>query len=379
MAERLRVIHVITDLGQGGAEAMLEKLITVSQSRNDNVEHDVISLRTPGVVGPRLSARGIGVEILGIVGPLSFLRGTFRLWSRLRRARGNVVVQTWMYHGDLIGGLAARMAGIRRVYWNLRQELRGIGDLRLTTRLVVRAGACLSRIVPLRIICCAESARRSHVLVGYASERCVVIDNGFDVGVMRPLPAAGMAIRAELGIENTQLLVGVVGRRDPQKDQETFLAASAIVARSVPQARFLLVGRGIDVDVALRASVRGELLGRVVFLGQREDIAAIMSALDILVLSSRWEGFPNVLGEGMACEVPCVTTDVGDARRIVGEEQLVVPPGDAASLAQCVIKLCNLNQNERRELGRRLRRRIVEEFSIAATWDRYLTIYLSGA
>jgi glycosyltransferase involved in cell wall biosynthesis len=372
-----RVVHVITALEQGGAEAMLEKLLLAAVRVDPDVRHVVFSLGGLGVVGARLRSRGVSVVALGIAGPFSLILAMWRLWSYLLSNRVGTVVQTWMYHADLVGGLCARAAGIGRVYWNLRQELRQIEDLRPFSRVIVRLGARLSSRLPDSIVCCAGSARSSHVAFGYDAGKCVVIDNGFDTEVMLRSTDDRKRLRMSFGVSDEEILVGIVGRLDPQKDHETFLRAAERVAAGHANVRFLMVGRGIDTSADIRRSIESKgLANRTCAVGQRGDIPAVMSALDILVVSSRWEGFPNVLGEAMACEVPAATTDVGDARRILGEDRYVVPPGDPVALAGAIGLLCGLSSEARAELGQRLRLRVVEQFGIDATWRRYLLLYM---
>jgi glycosyltransferase involved in cell wall biosynthesis len=371
----MRIVHVITALGQGGAEAMLEKLVRVARRANPEIEQEVVSLGSLGTVGERLRSQGIRVTPLHVSGPLSLLVGVRRLRARLRGS-SEVVVQTWLYHADVVGGLVARAAGVDRVFWNLRQTLVRDHSMKLVTRVMCRLGAWLSGAIPRRIVCCAESARRSHIAAGYRADRCVVIDNGFDTNVMRRSEEGRARLRDALAIGDAEFLIGVVGRLDPAKDHENFLRAAADVAASVPGARFVLVGRGVDADTAILDSIEAKgLKASTRLLGQQRDVAAVMSALDILVVSSRWEGFPNVLGEAMACETPCVTTDAGDARRIVGDDRFVVPVADPQALARAIMALCQLDGAARRTLGRGLRERIARDFSIETTWEHYRRLY----
>jgi glycosyltransferase involved in cell wall biosynthesis len=136
------------------------------------------------------------------------------------------------------------------------------------------------------------------------------------------------------------------------------------------------VGRDVDTDEGIRQSIVSNGIQDITLaIGQQDDMASVMSALDVLVVSSRSEGFPNVLGEAMSCEVPCATTDVGDARRIVGHEQFVVRPGEPDELARVVISLCKMDACKRRSLGRALRDRVERNFGIERTWDAYRRVY----
>jgi hypothetical protein len=238
------IVHVITALGQGGAEAMLEKLIRAARHANPEIEQEVVSLGSLGTVGERLRSQGITVTPLHIGGPLSLLAGSRALRARLRGA-SDVVVQTWLYHADIIGGLVARSSGIDRVYWNLRQSVLRDHGMKFVTRLMCRLGAWLSGSVPRQIICCAESARRSHVAVGYRADRCVVIDNGFDMDVMRRLRRPCLR-----GVPYIEMAKFDRRRRptDPAKDHRISRAAAGVTA-SIPAARRVVMRSGFDAAI----------------------------------------------------------------------------------------------------------------------------------
>jgi len=371
----LQVVHVITDLGQGGAEAMLEKLILASRRETPQVRHRVVSLRTTGVVGPRLAAAGVAVEALGMTGAASVPARWRRLVALLADTPPRTVVQTWMYHADLLGGLAARRAG-RPVVWNIRQTGLSRRDIGRATRVVVRLCGWLSRAVPRVILCNAAAAIEAHRAFGYDARRFQVIPNGFDTDRFRRDAAGAAALRAAWGLGEGDIAVGLVARLDPQKDHATFVRAAARAAAALPALRFVLVGRGVPESAELRAAIAAAgLAPRFVLDGQRSDIAQVMSALDVFCLSSRAEGFPNVLGEAMACETPAVSTAAGDARAVLGDDERIAPVADPERLAALIVKVAALPAPARRELGRRQRERIVQLYGIGQVWGRYLDLY----
>ena len=320
-------------------------------------------------MGQRIRALGLAVEGLGMrpgrPSPLA-LAALVRL---LRRARPDLV-QTWMYHSDLLGGAAARLLGLP-VLWGVRHDACP-GDKPLT-RLTRRACALLSPWLPRQVIFNSESARRSHAAAGYASRKLVVIPNGFDTARFRPDPAARAEVRRELDLPEYAPVVGLVARHHPDKDHATFLAAAAEVRARLPEARFVLCGEGVGWDVpALAAAVdAGGLRPATRLLGARTDVERIFAALDLCALSSRTESFPNVLGEAMACGVPCVATDCGDVRAILGESGAVVPVADAAALAQAIADQLSLPAEARAEAGVAARRRVEAEFGLTAVAARF--------
>jgi glycosyltransferase involved in cell wall biosynthesis len=371
----MRLVFVITATGIGGAEMMLHKLLT---GLSAEFEPHVVSMRPVGKIGERIRALGIPVESLemrrGIPDPLALVR----LIQYLRRRKPDVV-HTWMYHADLMGGLAARCAGISAVAWAIRQSNLAPGNNnKMQTLAVVRLGALLSRRVPARIVCCSEAARTVHAAYGYAPEQMVVIPNGFDLSHFKPDPEARCSVRAELGLSLETPLVGLVGRWHRQKNHAGFLDAAAAVRRSRPDAHFLLVGEGIDAgNHTIRRIVASHgLTSAVHLLGLRDDIPRLMAALDVLASSSSYgEAFPNVLGEAMASGVPCAVTDVGDSAYIVGTTGRVVPPEDMRALSSAIESLLGMRAEELSNLRERARARITEEFEISTVVRRYEHLY----
>lgn len=372
----MKVVHIITGLGQGGAETMLEKLVVAARSANPEITHEVISLGAVGDIGQRLADAGVQVRALGLVRSAGLFWALLRLVRWLRATGPSPVVQTWMYHADLIGGLAARLAGHPDIVWNIRQTGLELRDIGRSTRGVVRACAWLSRRLPSRIVCNASAAIAAHAAQGYDVSRFEVIPNGFDVRRWSRRAQAGGLLRSAWGIRDDEVAVGLVARYDAQKDFGNFVAMAAIVAAELPSARFVLVGRGIRESQELANAVAcSGLSKRFVLEGQRADIPEVMSALDVFCLSSRAEGFPNVLGEAMACETPSVSTDAGDARRIVGDDLLIAPVERSDALAACVLRVLRRTPVERRQLGAQQRRRIESEFDIERIWQRYRELY----
>jgi glycosyltransferase involved in cell wall biosynthesis len=354
---------------------MLLKLL----ERIDRKTHSfhVFSLTGLGEIGPRIQALGVPVEALGMRRGVPSPTAVLRLARRLRQVEAELV-HTWMYHADLLGGIAARMSGVRTIVWCIRNSTLDRNKSRLSTRLVARVNALVSHWLPDGVVSCAEAARDYHVALGYAADKMAVIPNGFDLSRFQPDADARASVRAELGLPASTPLVGVVGRNDPQKNHTGFLEAAASVQRSHPGVHFVLVGAGLDrhnTELAAAAQRFG-VAESVHWLGRRQDIARLMASLDVLVSSSGYgEAFPNVIGEAMSCGVPCVVTDVGDSAVIVGDTGRVVSAGDMPSLAAAVADLLALGAAPRAALGQRARARVQEHFEIGQVVRRYEDYY----
>lgn len=369
----LRILFVITDLEVGGAERMLLKLVSRMAPSN---ELAVVSLTGRGSMATEFESAGAAVTALGMTGALSLPAAVARLARRLRAWRPQLV-STWMYHADLVGGLAARIAGPRAVAWNIRNSDLSSAHTSRATRAVVRANALLSGTLPRKILCCSDTARRIHVELGYRDDRFQLIPNGFDLQQFRPSAEARASVRRELGLREDDVLIGLVARWHPHKDQPGFIRAAAALGQRHPDAHFVLVGDRCDdgnPELARLVQEAG-LAGRVHLLGLRSDIPRLTAALDIATSASIGEAFSNTLGEAMACAVPCVTTDVGDSAYIVGDTGAVVPPRDPLALAQAWAGLLDMPDAQRRETGERARERVSREFEIGAVTRRYETAF----
>jgi len=371
----LRILHIATGLGMGGAEMALTRLL--EQLPKADFENEVLSFTSDQPVGPRIRALGVPVHTLevrpGVLSP--------RLFSGVAkhiRSFQPDLIQTWMYHADLIGGLAARLTSNVPVLWNIRNAVEGRGDVKLPTYAVIRLSGLLSAWLPRKIIMCAESARETHIRLGYITEKMVVIPNGYDPVVFKPDAQARLDVRHELGLALGTKLIGLAARFDLQKDHINFLRAAALLHQEHPSIHFVLWGKDVDADNPALMNViqANDMTAHVHLLGLRTDAPRLTAALDVATLSSAFgEAFPNVVGEAMACGVPCAVTDVGDAAHIVGATGRVVPRRDPGALAHAWAELFDLPSEERTALGQRARQRIHENFSIEKMAAAYAQLY----
>ncbi len=371
----MKIVHIITGLNTGGAEVMLRELL--KHSPRPQFESQVISLSDVGPIGQSIRESGFPVSSLGMRAQVPDPGAIWRLSRRLKRINPDVV-QTWLYHGDLIGGLAARLAGIQAIAWGIHISQLDAPQSKKSTLATVKAGALLSPFVPRRIVCCAQSALELHERIGYDQTKMQVIPNGFDLGEFQPDESARDSVRDELGVVKEAPIVGLIGRFHPQKDHENFIRAATIVAQSDTRTQFVLVGSGSEwSNTQLGGWISNAgLKERFHLLGRRDDMPRLSAGLDVLALSSSYgEAFPLVVGQAMACGVPCAVTDVGDSAALVGDTGRVVAPRDPQSLARAIRELLELDSNERAALGKQARRRIEERFSIQSVAARYHELY----
>ena len=220
---------------------------------------------------------------------------------------------------------------------------------------------------------------RVHSALGYDAGRMIVVPNGYDFGTFRPEEKARAALRSEWAVNDDTPLIGTVGRFDPQKDHRNLLRACELLRARGLRFRVALVGRDVTDGIkALNEWVAFHgLVDWVRLLGSRTDIPAVMSALDLYVLPSLSEAFPNVVAEAMACGTPCVVTDVGDASAIVGETGWTVPPGDPQALANVIADVLRLRSDTEKWAAMRcdVRSRVVANYGIEAMIARYKAVW----
>jgi glycosyltransferase involved in cell wall biosynthesis len=370
----MKICHVITGLSVGGAEMMLLKLLTHRQ--RPDLEYAVISLMADGPLAAQMVSAGIPVHSLnmrrGIPSPLDLRR-----LARLTRDMAPDVAQGWMYHGNLAALLMSRMSHTPiRVLWNVRHSLSDLAHEKWLTRQVIRWGARLSSRAE-RILYNSEVAADQHEGLGYDPSKRLIIPNGFDVERLRPMPGMRDQIRAHYRIPPRAFVIGMVARYHPMKDFATLLQAARRHLKEYPDTTFLLAGRGVDHNnPEIMRWIDADMESRIHLLGEQDRVEHLMNAMDVFCLSSAWgDAFSNVLGEAMSCGVPCVATDVGDARHIIGDTGHIVEvrsPEDLCRAWSC----CRAESPEQlRRRGAAARQRIEEHYRIEHIVSRYEAAY----
>ena len=359
----MRILLSIPSLQQGGAERQFAELATGLARRG----HEVLVL-TLEAGGPlESSIHGAQVLRLNKQTRLDNLRILFALAGLLRRQQPQV-------HYAFLAAPAVAGGALRPFFPSTRLVV-GIRATRVNFSRYAYGHAgrlmdCMQNFVARQadaVIANSHAGRRNCLEQGITPSRCHVVPNGIDTVRCRPDRTLGLPLRQEWGAGEGRPLIGLVARLDPMKDHPTFLEAAARLAEALPEARFVCVGGG-PRDYAAELRERAGALGlhdRLVWAGPRTDMPAVYNALDLLCLSSTFgEGFPNVLGEAMACGVPCVTTDVGDAALVVGETGEVVPKGDAEALAQGMLHQLARLEHKGDALRTACRERVEANYSV---------------
>lgn len=371
-----RLLFLIAGLGAGGAEAVLAQLVRGLDPRRFHCS--IISFTPGGRHFEALQGEGRDVHHLGMRPGLPTPAGLQRMVRLARRLRPDALIG-WMQHGNLAASLLRRLVpGSPALFWNVRQAMYSLDCEKRSQVMLIKLLRRLSR-GPSAIVCNSAIAVEQLQKLGYHTERTQVIPNGFDTARYTPDAAARQALRQELGLPPDAFIIGRVGRNDAMKDNACFFHAMAGLAQGGGDFHIVMAGSGIHADRdPLASELRphaAALAGRLHLLGERGDVPRVTAALDLSVSSSFTEGFPNVIGEAMACAVPVVSTDVGDSAALIADAGALVPARDAAALQSACRHIMDLPAAERQALGLRARARIIDHFSIERMIDRFQSLF----
>lgn len=365
----LKILHVITGLNIGGAETALSNVVLSKKDKSSMV----VSLTSLGSLGQNLVDQGFTVVALNLkfYNPLLII---YKLYKLIRHHKP-MIVQTWLYHADLIGGLSAKLAGVKFIVWGIRTTELKKGSY--MTAIIRKISAWLSYWIPTKIIVVAESAREKHSNLGYDTSKMLVIPNGFNVQDFDVRSELVVDFKNALSIKKNDFIIGCVGRLSQVKGQDVFIKSARIILQSFPNTKFLMVGRGLEGGNQEVTSLfkKNDQLENFILLGERSDVHVCLKAMDIFCVPSRSEGFPNTLGEAMLTGVPCVSTDAGDASILGGTDVPIARVDDPEDLASKLIEMMNNSDKERQLIGQRLTQRIVDEYPLEFMIRRYHNFY----
>lgn len=354
----MRILFLVRSLNRGGTQRQLVNLAIGLHRRGHVVR--VVTFYSGGALSEDLLTSGVPVESLGKYGRWDIVRFAFRL-VRLIKGEAPDIVHGYLAANILTVPLKFLFPTIGFV-WGIRASTVDFSQYDWLARVLESVAARLSQFPDL-IIVNSWAGKDAAISRGYWAHNMKVIPNGIDTSEFYADKAAGAALRACWGLTPEDILIGRIGRLDPLKDYPTFLKAAAEFRKCFPNARFLCMGAEEGTkERDLRAlAFRLNLSQNLIFSGERKDMRAVYNALTLLTSSSYEEGFPNVVGEGLACGVPCVVTDAGDSGFLVGNTEFVVPPRNPLALASAWRKCLQVKAFWNLE---ETRQRIVTNYSV---------------
>lgn len=370
---RIKILFIITDLKLGGAENTLLRLSTnLDRSRFEPI---VVSLKEKREIGRQIEELNIKVYSLGVKRIINLPQAIYKINKIVKNFRPHII-HSWLYHADLIGALLKLLYPKTCLFWSIRQTNLSKDLNRKSVLMLAKFCAKLSHFVPDLILTCSSKAEKSHIKYGYNKNIFHVIPNGYDLNAYKYSLVARREIRSRLNIGNDTKIVAMVARYDPQKNHTGFLLMCSYLRECFDYVTFLMIGRDVveQNNALVEVIEKLALSDKVKLLGERSDIYRYLSAIDILVSPSHGEAFPNVIAEAMACAVPCVVTDVGESKQIVGDAGYVVEAGDTLGMADATRKLV-LDDKLRSDLGKAARLRILQNYDLSKVTKDYEELY----
>ncbi|MGM9484167.1 glycosyltransferase [Roseateles sp. NT4] len=362
------LVHVVAGLGAGGAETFLLRLL-----RADPVLRQasrIVSIRPLDALSGEFEALGVPVLKLPLAADLH-LPGRVLALRRVLAQDDTRLIQSWLYLSDT---LAALFGAGKPVVWGIRSS-HGARGKRLTGLLARRLNPWLSSRIPAAIICCGQQALDAHRALGYDAKRLQCIPNGYETQRFHRDPAAAAALRDELGIPADAFVVGMAARTDIYKDHDTLLQAVALARPVIPNLRLLLCGKGTEGAEIAGLIERYGLAGICIPLGLQSDMRRFYSALDLHLLSSLSEGFPNVVAEATLYGCGSLSTDVGEARALLADPATLMPPGDASTMRDRILAFERLSPAERAQQSAANRAVVASQFDMNRIVQLYRAAY----
>lgn len=321
----MNILHIITSLENGGTEKTLYKICKHDTSNR----HTVISLKNSGKYFSTL--KKIGIQVYCLEMKLFSIYQFYNLIKKIHHLKPDVV-QTWLPHGDFIGGIASRLAGVNKVVWNIRYSKLKIGVVKLRTIILLNILLKLSYIIPKLIVVVSKSALRNYKNIGYSNHKLRLIQNGYDLSINK-FDKKKINFRKKYRIKKNIPIIGSISRYDPTKDHESLLNSLLILKKRKLSFFCVIIGPNINNKHLIEKVKKLKLKNFVKLLGNSNNVLRSLRGLDFHILNSKTEGFPNIVAESMACGTPCVVTDVGDSSIIVGKTGWIVEPNNSSKLA----------------------------------------------
>lgn len=377
MKKKIKILHIINSLQIGGAEKNLVSLCN-NLSKNKNIMNYEIHIISIDDISSyyRDYLKNIHIYELNYKknNPAYILFRIFKLVNEINPD----LIHSWLYGSDLIAAIIATFQNRKNVLWSIRST-NTMKHLNIYSKIVVKLLSFFSGRIPKKIIANSYSGKIDHIKLGYEEKKIEVIHNGYNLNVLKNHKNLNIRnkLRFKLGLKNTDILIGNIGRDHPMKDHYTFINSAFFLKKNKTNVKFLILGKGIKKNQKLLQLInKRNLKNDVILLEPKSiDINNIYQTLDIFCLTScDSEGFPNVLVESILNNTLTVTTDIGDSKKIVNNSQLIVPIRKPKEIANKLLKIIKLNKIKKNKLLLELKNNL-SNFSLDKITNKYLKIY----
>ena len=316
-SKKIKIIHIITTLGLGGAERVLFNIL--KRSNNKYFEHQIICLNSGGYVTNEIKKLKIKIYFLYL--NKNFFKGIINCFLFLNKFnnKDNIIIQTWLPHSDLIGGLISKICGYKKIIWNIRISNFSNNSFKFRTLIVILINSILSYFIPKKIISCSVAGINAHQRFGYKKKIFCLIHNGFDK----------IKIRNRSSKFSKDFTIGMFSRYHKVKNHEYLFRALSILQKKNLKFKLLLLGPNINLknkELILKLR-KNNILKNTIFINKKKifNVNKYFSYIDLYILCSKTEGFPNILGEAIINGVKALSTDVGDSKLMLSSKSRIIP------------------------------------------------------
>ena len=368
----IKILHIISGLNDGGAESLLFNFLCNSEN---NINF-VISLKGKGKYGEMIERKGIKIFYFNFAFDLSLISNFIGLTKIIRLIKPDIV-QTWLYHADLLGGCAAYLANSKNIFWGIHHGSLDKNINKFSTIFIAKINSFLSYFIPRKIVVCADSSKFMHIKKGFSKQKFITIENGIDLNKFKRSPKERSFFRNKINIKSDETLYGTVARFHPIKDHITLIKSIFRLKNAGYKFKYLLIGESINnKNKLLNELIKKYGLEEIIILIEKEEnISLVMNAIDLHVLSSKSEALPMVILEAMGCGTPCISTNVGDVKNLILDKNLVVETSNQLELFNAMRIFSDLDQKNKKKLSISVEKHIKENYSLENMTAKYLNLY----
>ena len=336
----------------------------------------VICLKANGLMSNMFKKKNIKVIYINVNSFYHLLKSINLIFQIIKTYKPNVVM-SWLHISDLVATLIKIRFPTIKLIWNLRCSAPEVSILGIRSWALVKLLCLLSRI-PDCVIANSQTGIDTHIAAGYKPKNQKVLYNGFDLNIFKRNLKKNEAFRRKHNIEETHFIIGYVGKKSKIKGLDLFINSIEIINKKINNLKFIFLGNGLDKNnVKLSKKLNNiNCLHNSILLGEQDNVHNIISSFDIFSITSLSEGFPNVLGEAMSAEVPCVVTNVGDCKFIIGDAGLAINSFDPYETAKAWENLYNMPNVKRRKIGINARNIVKSKFNIKKIVNEYETLIM---
>lgn len=382
----MKIIHIINSLKRGGAEGNLYRLCSyIKKKYKKKVNITIVTLIDNGFYEKRLKKLGIKVFSIKInekKNLFKFISYIFKLRKFINKYNPDII-QSWMYHSNFITLFIPKVF-YERVFWNIRHTNLNLKISKKFTILISYVCGFFSKFIPKKIIYCSEASIAFHENFHmYSKKKSVLIENGYSFNDYYNSSFLRKKFREKYKIKNFIFLIGFVGRYSRQKNIPSLLLAFSNIIKKFDNVYLYMVGKDINYSNQELVEITSNLKisDRVLFLKEQKNLLEFYNGIDVLILPSHDESFPNVVAESMLCKTPVISSDVGCAKKIINKCGFVMRDNDHKSISNNIVKCMNIYSNKKiiwNSLKKNSRLSIIKNFSIDKMAANYLKKWTLG-